>query len=300
MKKLSLLFLGLLMTAGAMAQDAAEEEVKLGWSRDGVVSLLFSQSAFNAEWSNLNGGTGNITGNANLVYNFNYRAEDYTWDNRLSFDYGITKIDGDEFARKTNDRLEFNSLYGKQIKESNWFYSAFLNFRTQAFKGYIFFEDPVTGEPTREEFSSFFSPAYLQVGPGLLWKKSDNLKVNIAPATARFIFVDSDFTSTPGYVDGDYFGVDAGEGTRFELGASLSGYAKFDVMENISMENILNLYSNYLEDPQNVDVDYTMNLVMKINEYINSTFTFQAVYDDNAIQGFQIREVLGVGVGYKF
>jgi len=71
-------------------------------------------------------------------------------------------------------------------------------------------------------------------------------------------------------------------------------------MENITLENLLLLYSNYLEDPQNVDIDYTLNLVMKVNEWINATATFQAIYDDNAIQGFQIRETLGIGVGYQF
>ena len=71
-------------------------------------------------------------------------------------------------------------------------------------------------------------------------------------------------------------------------------------MANVSVENILNLYSNYLEDPQNVDIDYTLNLVMKVNKYISSNVTFQAIYDDNAVQGFQIREALGVGLTYGF
>jgi hypothetical protein len=71
-------------------------------------------------------------------------------------------------------------------------------------------------------------------------------------------------------------------------------------MANISAENILNLYSNYLEDPQNVDIDYTFNLVMKVNKYISTNVTFQAIYDDNAVQGFQIREALGVGLTYGF
>jgi hypothetical protein len=134
----------------------------------------------------------------------------------------------------------------------------------------------------------------------MLWKKSENLYVNIAPATARLIFVDSDFTSTPGYVDGDYFGVDAGESTRFEFGAAVSAYAKVQLLENVSMENILNLYSNYLEDPQNVDLDYTMNLNMKVNKYLSANVIFQAIYDDNAVGAFQIREVLGVGFNYGF
>ena len=87
---------------------------------------------------------------------------------------------------------------------------------------------------------------------------------------------------------------------RFEFGASVSGYAKFTIMPNITAENIINLYANYLEDTQNIDVDYTLNLVMKVNNYISTNLTFQAIYDDNAAKGFQIREALGVGVTYGF
>ncbi len=145
------------------------------------------------------------------------------------------------------------------------------------------------------ETSHGFSPLYLQTGPGMLWKKSDNLKVNIAPATARLIMVHDHFTEF-----GESFGVEQGETTRFELGAAIGAYYKVNLMANISMENILNLYSNYLEDPQNVDLDYTMNLVMKVNKYISANLTFQTIYDDNAFEGLQIREVFGVGVNFGF
>ena len=279
------------------AQEEEKEEPKDGWTRAGNISFLFNQSAFNAEW--LGGGTSNIAGNLSISYDFNYRKGDLTWDNKILADYGLTRVKDQEFTRKTNDRFEFNSLLGKQINESNWYYSFFLNFRTQFAPGYEFFEDG-NGNEARREITHVLSPAYLQVGPGLLWKKSDNLKINIAPATARFIFVDKDFTDDPGYVDGDYFGVDANETMRFEFGAAINAYAKFELMKNVSMENILSLYSNYLEDPQNVDIDYTANVVMTINKYLSTNLTFQAIYDDNAIGAFQIREVFGLGVNYVF
>ena len=66
------------------------------------------------------------------------------------------------------------------------------------------------------------------------------------------------------------------------------------------LENVLNLYSNYLEDMQNVDIDYTAKLVMSINKWMTANVTFQAIYDDNAVKGFQIREALGVGLTYGF
>ncbi|MDR9458231.1 MAG: DUF3078 domain-containing protein [Salegentibacter sp.] len=280
------------------AQEEVQEEQQEGWTKEGNFTLLFNQSAFNDEWTG--GGTSNLAGNLLLNYNFNYLKDDITWDNKFILDYGLTKQKTDDFARKTSDRLEFNSIAGKQIKESNWFYSLFLNFRTQITKGYNYDENAETGEIIRTEYTNFLSPAYLQFGPGMLWKKSEDLYVNLSPATGRMILVDSDFTSAPGYVDEDYFGVDAEKSARWELGASISAYAKFGIIENVSMENLLNLYSNYLEDPQNVDIDYTMNMNMKINDYLSTNLIFQAIYDDNAVKGFQIREVFGLGFNYAF
>ena len=71
-------------------------------------------------------------------------------------------------------------------------------------------------------------------------------------------------------------------------------------MANISFENILNLYSNYLEETQNVDLDYQLNIVMKINKYLSTNLSFQTIYDDNAYRGFQIRQVFGIGANYGF
>ena len=80
----------------------------------------------------------------------------------------------------------------------------------------------------------------------------------------------------------------------------MNGYAKVNVWENVSIENILSLYSNYLDKPQNIDLDYTANVVMKVNKYLSANFTFQAIYDDDAARAFQIRELLGLGLSYKF
>lgn len=269
-----------------------------GWNTKGNIQLLFNQSAFNKEWTG--GGTSSIAGNLNLVYDFNYRQDNFTWDNKILANYGLTKVKDDDFARKTSDRLEVNSIAGKQIQETDFYYSWFLNFRTQFAKGYEFSEDPETGETLRTETTHILSPAYLQTGPGIMWKKSDDLVINLAPATARLIIVDDKFTSGADYVDGDYFGVDAGETTRFEFGASLSALANFELLENVNMQNSLNLYSNYLEDPGNIDIDYLMNLEMGINKYLSANLLFQAIYDDNAVGAFQIREVFGLGINYGF
>jgi hypothetical protein len=300
MKKILLFAFSMLCIGTAQSQEEAEKDSipPNGWTKEGNIQLLFNQSAFNKEWTG--GGTSSIAGNLTVDYQFNYRMDKFTWDNRILANYGLTKVNGDEFARKTSDRLELNSIAGKQIDETNFYYSWFLNFRTQIAPGYNYGKDAVTGETTRTEVTHFLSPAYLQTGPGIMYKKSDNFVVNLAPATARFILVDKDFTSGPAYEDGQYFGVDAGKSMRFELGASLSAFLGYEIMENVNMEHSLSLYSNYLDKPGNVDIDYLLNLNMGINDYLSANFIFQAIYDDNAVGAFQVREVLGVGINFGF
>ena len=277
---------------------AQNDSIPKTWNYGGDFSLLFSQSAFNNEWQN--GGTSNYAANAIINYDINYSKEKWIWDTKVIADYGISKNQDQEFLRKTSDRFEINSVVGRQIKESNWYFSGLFNSLTQFDRGYTFGEDETTGKEIRALETKFLSPGFFKFGLGLLWKKSDNLKVNFAPSTLRLITADDRFTTTPGYVDGDFFGLDQGETLRTEFGASVGAYAKFPLMENIVLENNLNLYSNYLEDPQNIDLDYTLNLNLTVNKYITTNFTFQAIYDDNAIGAFQIREVLGVGFNYKF
>ena len=297
MKNLFLILVLLIATNQVSAQEEKNEVPTNGWNSEGTIQLLFNQSAFNNEWKG--GGTSSIAGNFNLNYNLNYHMDDFSWDNKLLADYGLTKIKDDEFSRKTSDRLELNSIVGKKLKNSNWYYSWFLNFRTQFSKGYEFSEDPETIK-TRTETTHFFSPAYLQTGPGMMWKKNDDFVINIAPGTARFIFVDNKFTSVPGYVDGQYYGVDQGKSSRFEFGASVSAFLKLKLMESVTMENTANFYSNYLDKPGNIDIDYLMNLQMSINKFLSANLIFQAIYDDNAVGSFQIREVFGLGINYNF
>lgn len=262
-----------------------------GWTKKGTISFLFNQSSFD-NW--IAGGENNISGNLGVNYDFNYKSDDLSWDNKLIASYGLVRTKNSEFEKKTDDRLEFNSLAGLKAG-GYWYYSAFVNFRTQFTRGYLYDTD-ANGKEIRTEYTDFMSPGYLTFGPGLMWKKSDNFKFNLAPISSKMTFVDKDFTLP----DDAYFGVEEGKSMRYELGFYASGYYKFNLFENVSAENILSLYSNYLEDPQNVDIDYQLNLVMTINKFLSTNLSFQTIYDDNAFRGFQIRQVFGLGINYNF
>ena len=280
MKRLFLLIL--FVSTVSIAQETTIDTTK-HWTRKGVFTFLANQSSF-SNWQA--GGQNNFAGNVGFNYDFNYKNGDWNWDNKWIVSYGLTKIKGAD-TQKTDDRIELNSLLGKKAS-GEWFYSAFFNFKTQMDTGL----DPAT---QTVKISHFFSPAFFQFGPGMLWKKSDNLKVNFAPATSKLIMVHKHFTDL-----GSSFGVEQGDTSRYELGAAINGYYKFNIMENVSVENTLNLYSNYLEEAQNVDIDYQLNIVMKINKYLSTNFAFQTIYDDNAFRGFQTKQIIGLGVNYGF
>lgn len=277
------------------------DTIEDGWKTKGNFSLLINQSSFN-NW--ISGGEDSFSGTLGINYDFNYKKEDITWDNKVLASYGILNTKNTDFNKKTDDRFEFNSVVGKKAF-GNWYYSFFLNFRTQFTKGYEYGQD-VNGKEIRTQNTSFMSPGYLALGPGIYWEKDENLKINFAPLTSKFTFVDAAYTSgidqktgLP-YVDGAYFGVDANKSMLYELGFYTSVYYKLAIMTNVTAENILSLYSNYLVDPQNVDINYSLNIVMKVNKFLSANLAFQAIYDDNAFKGFQTREVFGLGVNFGF
>ena len=282
MKKSLLSIVFILTVLVGSAQEIPKDTTKL-WTKEGNLSLLFNQSAYNRQW--LGGGTSNIAGNFGVNYDFNYKKGAVVWDNKFILAYGLSKIKGNNKTAKTDDRLELNSIWGKKAK-GDWYYSMFFNFKTQMDTGY---------DKNDVNISHFFSPAYFQLGPGMLWKKSNNLSVNFSPATSKLILVHNHYTEF-----GPSFGVLQGDNSRFEFGASIAAYYKFVIMANVSIENRLNLYSNYLDNPQNVDIDYQMNVVMKINKYLSANVALQTIYDDNSVQAVQVKEVFGIGVNYGF
>ncbi|HLV51834.1 MAG TPA: DUF3078 domain-containing protein, partial [Flavobacterium sp.] len=173
MKKI--LLLGVFLMSQLFYAQETEVVSDSTWVKKGNIAILGSQSSF-SQWQA--GGSNNLAINGSLNYDINYKKGDWTWDNKFIAMYGINKLKGQE-QQKTDDRIEINSVLGKKAS-GEWYYSAFVNFKTQ-------FDAGMNPDSLEQRISHFMSPAYLQFGPGMLWKKNDNLKVNIAPATARFI-----------------------------------------------------------------------------------------------------------------
>ena len=288
---LSLSFIFAVVAVSAQDEDA--EKDTLGWNTGGLSSLTFSQVAL-YQWSS--GGDPSMSGVAMLNLYANHVTLTSSWDNTLDLGFGLNRQGN--LTRKSNDRIEFTSQYGLKASEK-WKYSALLNFRTQFAEGYKYY-----GDTAKSKISDFFSPAYLTGSVGMDYKPGDNFSLFLSPLAAKMTFVLDDSLSAAGQ-----FGVEPGNNMRAELGGFVRVVYNLELMENVTLGSKIDFFSNYLDKPGNVDVNFELLLSMQINKYLSANVTMNGIYDDdiNLIRkdgsvgpGWQIKEVLGVGFSYKF
>ena len=125
MKK-QLLSLALIIIA---ASASAQQDTV--WRRGGLIAINFTQVSL-TNWAA--GGQNSISGNGIINYFANYKRGKNVWDNNLDLGYGML-IQGNDKARKSDDKIDFSSKYGREAF-SHWYYSALFNFRSQFTPGY--------------------------------------------------------------------------------------------------------------------------------------------------------------------
>jgi len=270
------------------------------WKTSGTYGLNFNQLSLQ-NWAA--GGVSSISGTA--LYNFtaNYAKGKDSWDNVLDLAYGETKTNG-ERPIKSDDKIEFSSKYGRKAT-GKLFSSLLFGFRSQFAPGYKSVTD-------REVISKFLAPAYVTIAAGLDYKPLDGLSFYLSPVSGRITIVNDDSLSAAGS-----FGVDPGKKARYEFGGYLKASVNRKIMQNVTLQNTIDLFSNYVDRPQNVDVNWQVLISMKINKYLGASISTQLLYDDNVKIGkddnhdgtisasethprVQFKEALAIGLSYKF
>jgi hypothetical protein len=290
--KKSILILFLLpLSVYISAQDLQDTTY---WKRVGQASLNFSQVSL-SNW--VGGGKSSVSGIGLFDYNAVYEKDRLQWDNSLKAGYGLMK-EGENEVIKNEDKLELNSKLGLKMNTENLLYSTYLNFLTQFAPGYKY-------PDTSNKISDFLAPAYLTFATGLDYQPSESLSIFFTPLSAKFTIVADDVLS-----DAGAFGVEPGEKFRAELGATAKGEYKATIMQNVDLSTSLTLFSNYFNNPENIDVNWDVALNMKINDYLSASFTTNLIYDhdilipidDQGNQGrrIQLKQILGIGFSYRF
>ena len=270
------------------------------WRYRGKIQLNFSQVGLR-NWAG--GGQSSIsgTGLGNLVVT--HQKGRHTWQNVLDVGYGTIKQGkGNAEFRKTDDRLIFSSKYSRNKILGPLDLTGLLDFRTQFTAGYRYDKDSITEQEIPVKISEFMSPGYLTAALGVEYKPSDNFFVMVSPVTGKFTFVMDDSLSAAGA-----YGVPKGEHMRTEFGAYLNSMYLAKLMENVTFQTRLNLFSSY-KKPTAIDVNWDNLLNMQVNKYISASLSVQLIYDEdvdvqreNGTTGpaVQLKHVIAIGVGYQ-
>jgi hypothetical protein len=282
------------------------------WSNKNTLGFDISEMAF-VNWSA--GGTSAITGLVRGVLKRDYKDDNQVWSNELIFRYGMNKQDGIDL-RKTDDVFKLNSTYGyKYNPNSNWYHSAKFNFNTQFTDGYKYSSD------TKKIISKPFAPAYtfLGIGSEYIYKPS-KLNIYLSPLTLKSTLVlDQDLADLGSYgvekavYDDKGNMISKGKKSKTELGILTTCSFEKEILENVTLKNRLILYTDYLNNFGNIDVDWQFYADLKVNQYIKANLGFNLVYDEdidvikeengvkiNEGPKVQLKQVLGIGLEYTF
>ncbi|WP_121666398.1 DUF3078 domain-containing protein [Mesonia aquimarina] len=256
-------------------------DYKSFWTKLNRFGLDVSEVAF-VNWNA--GGTNSISGLFNVDIKRVFEKGNIRWKNELIAHYGINKQEG-QGLRKTEDNLEINSTFGyRKDTLSHWFYSAKFNFNTQFSNGYTY-------PDTSKEISSIMAPGYLFLGIGAEYGGNiERLTFYGSPLTMKSTFVlnqelanEGAFGVTPAVIDEDGNVLKEGENVRTELGVLLTNEFNAQLFENIGFSNRLSLYSDYLNNFGNIDVNWELNFNFKVNEYVLAKLGSHLKYDDDVI-----------------
>lgn len=281
-----------------------------GWNTGGLISLTGSQVSL-TNWNA--GGQNSISLNGLVSVYANYTKGKGQWENTLDLGYGIIRQGRKSNAAwlKSDDKIDLFSKFGRQASKK-WFYSALLNFNTQFSAGFNYPNDSVA-------ISRFMAPGYLLVAAGMDYKPVKWFSAFVAPLTLKSTFVLDQTLANEGA-----FGVEGADTTgstitpgkklRMEMGGYIRLQFQKEVFKNVNVTSRLGLFSNYLVNPERIDVNWETLIQFKVNKYISATLSTHLIYDDDIdIAVFndagvkigkgprlQFKEVLGVGFAYKF
>lgn len=281
----------------ALAKIAAErsDSTTLSpWTHNGSAGLNVSQATF-SNWSP--GGDPSIALNASFTYVIDYLAKKNLWTNRLELAYGINNTSSNG-TRKTNDKIYLSSNYGYLIAKKLYI-GATATFNTQFSKGYDY------SVSTTDYISNFMAPGYLSIGAGLTYTLKPWLTLIFSPATYRATFVYDRKLSDLGS-----FGVAPGKHLLNEFGLRIRAELNTTLWKKLSVYSRLELYSNYLHNPQNIDVSWDVQLSYALAGWLTANLLINMVYDDEVMFGatvntpgspkLQLKEVLGIGFQVNF
>ncbi len=280
------------------------EEKYVPWNVGVTSTLTVTQTAY-SNWAS--GGNNSLTIAGKLTSNADYTCKDkkVVWENDLDLRLGYIWQQDKRFA-KNLDLFDITSKFSLNAI-NKWYYALSSEFKSQFFNGYDINNDNYT-----DPVSAFLSPAYLKVSAGIdykyTYKKNKILSVQGSPLSLKSTFVRDSANVNPAK-----YSIEDGKRWRHEIGGSVKISSKYAYKKIFSGSSTLQFFSNYVEKPQNIDVDWNTSLTYNLGSVFTISITYDLVYDDDVDillneaedgtktygQRIQMKEYFGFGLTYR-
>ena len=279
------------------------------WLYGGDASLSFAATSL-INW--LIGGEDQIGIRPTVNLFANYKKGKRTFENYAVLAYGILKT-GERKAVKNDDRLHYTAKLGHQISP-RWAYTGALLVRTQFAPGYTY-----AGENITSKVSDFLAPINLYLSVGIDYMPNKNISCMLSPMMGRATFVRSDSSTViiasgmmTKETDAQGQQIQVPHHSRYEFGGGALIRLNGNLFQNkVTYNSQLELFSNYLEDPQNMEVLWMFETKILLYKNITANWHLDVKYDDNQktrdvttgnLRGakLQAKYITGIGLSYRF
>jgi hypothetical protein len=253
------------------------------WKYRSESSFTLSQAAL-SNW--VKGGENSISTAFDVTGYGDYNNTDkkLSSNNFIRLKLGFLKS-GDNGVRKNIDLLETNSKLNHKAF-GKFDFSAIMLFKSQVAHGNTYSKTK-SGEDTTILVSKFMNPAILTIGIGLDYKPDKSTSLNFSPLSYKGTFVPAsgkyDETSPipEGKIDQTKYGIPVGKKALNEPGVSFMISNEYKPAKNVTLTNRLQLFTNYIHNPQNVDIDWEMIAVVNLNWFTDVRFNTHMIFDDD-------------------
>ncbi len=277
------------------------------WTSKMLFGINGSQSSF-VNWSA--GGRTNISVLGFLDASATYRKLNIKWNNDVKLALGglrfLDKNNSGSKLQKTDDKIDIATSLGYEFK-NKWFYTLVGGFKTQMLDGFVFPNDSI-------RTSKFLAPGYVSSALGIEFAPDKNFNIFLSPLASKFTIVNDQVLANSGAFGVQKAELDAlgnvlvaGKKVRSEYGAYFKMRFNKELAKNIEMKSRLELFSNYIKNPQNIDVNTEVIFTFKVNKWFSSSLQWNLLYDDdiNVTDNkgrvgprTQFKSVLGLGVSF--
>ncbi len=266
------------------------------WKKTFRTGLNINQASFTSNWKA--GGVNSFGFNAFLNYTANYKKGKNSWENQLDFLYGVVNNQG-QGARKTLDRIYIETKYGRELNEK-WSFTSSLNLISQFAKGYKY--ETVNGIEERSLISDFMAPAFITSAWGLEYHPVEYFKVRFSPFSPRVTIVSDNNGRFNAVNPVKPYGVEVGNSTRYEwLAFQMQAEFNKDIAKNVNLKWRYVMFANYETiEPKTIDHRLDLNLVAKVNKFVNVSIGGILLYDFDQDSGVQLSQAFSLGVLYSF